>query len=280
MLRPLDGLLHGAHRTVHRGAGVDLAGMRPYLPGDDVRHIDWNVTARLDEPYVRLFTEDRELTGWLVLDRSPSMRFGAVGRGKDAIAGDLAVSLARLLGRTGNPVGALLYDGETHQVIPPGRGRRQALRLAAALTTPARQDSTGAPTDLAAMLALVASLAGRRGLVVVLSDFVGPPGWQRQLTRLGRRHEVVAVQVIDPVELALPRVGPVVVEDAETGEQLYLDASDPAFGDRLRLEVDAWQRAVEEAMRAARVRYRRVSTRDDLVAVLLALVLDSARRRR
>lgn len=280
VLRPLDGLLHGAHRTVHRGYGVDLAGMRPYVPGDDVRHIDWNVTARLDDPYVRLFTEDREVTAWLVLDRSPSMRFGAAGLGKDTVAGELAVSIARLQARTGNRVGAVLYDGESHQVIPSGHGRRQALRLAAALTAPARQEGTGRTTDLAAMLALVAAVARRRGLVVVISDFVGELAWQRQLTRLNHRHEVVVVRVTDPVEHDLPPIGPVMVEDAETGEQFYLDASDPVFGNRLRREVDAWESAVDKAMRATGVRYHLMSTRDDLVEVLLGLVRDSARRRR
>ena len=280
VLRPLDGMLHGAHRTVHRGYGVDLAGMRPYVPGDDVRHIDWNVTARLDAPYVRLFSEDREVTAWLVLDRSASMRFGPTGMGKDNAAGELCVSLARLLGRTGNRVGAVLYDGESHDVIPPGHGRRQALRLAAALTAPARQEGTGTTTDLAAMLALVAAVARRRGLVIVVSDFVGELAWTGQLTRLNHRHEVVVVRVADPVEHDLPRIGPVIVEDAETGEQLYLDASDPGFGARLRGEVGAWQAAVEGAMRAAGVRYHVMSTRDDLVEVLLRLVRDSARRRR
>lgn len=280
VLRRLDGALHGAHATVHRGHGIDLAGMRPYEPGDDIRHLDWNVTARLDEPYVRLFTEDREVTAWIVLDRSPSMRFGPDGHGKDTIAGELAVSLARLLSRAGNPVGAVLYDGEEYRVIPPGHSRRQVLRLAAELTLPARPEGTGRTTDLAGMLARVAAVTARRGVVIVISDFVGELDWQPQLTRLNLRHEVVAVQVADPVEHDLPAVGLVVVEDAETGEQLYLDSSDPAFAHRLRTEADARQQAVDAAMRAAGVRYRRVSTGDDLVAVLIALVRDANRRAR
>lgn len=280
VLRRLDGALHGAHRTVHRGHGVDLAGMRPYEPGDDIRHLDWNVTARLDEPYVRLFTEDREVTAWIVLDRSASMRFGPDGHGKDTTAGELAVSLARLLSRSGNPVGAVLYDGEEYRILPPGHSRRQVLRLAAALTAPARQDGTGRTTDLAGMLAKVAAVAGRRGVVIVISDFVGELDWQPQLTRLNLRHEVVAVQITDPAELSLPAVGLVVIEDAETGEQVYLDTSDPAFGHRLRLETDARQQAVTAAMQAAGVRHRTVSTGDDLVAVLIDLVRDSTRRRR
>lgn len=280
VLRRLDGALHGAHRSVHRGNGIDLAGMRPYEPGDDIRHIDWNVTARLDDPYVRIFSEDREVTAWLVLDRSPSMRFGSQGEGKDTTAGELAVSLARLLSRTGNRVGAVLYDGQDHQVIPPGHDRRHVLRLAAALTAPARTAATGSSTDLAAMLATAAAVARRRGLVVVVSDFIGEVGWGAQLSRLNQRHEVVAIRVSDPVEATLPQVGLVVVEDAETGEQLYLDASDPAFTARLRQQVKEQDAAVAEAMRLARVRYHRVSTGDDLVSVLIELVRDSARRAR
>lgn len=280
VLRRLDGALHGAHRTVHRGYGIDLAGLRPYEPGDDIRHLDWNVTARLDEPYVRLFTEDREVTAWLVLDRSPSMRFGAEGHGKDTIAGELTLSLARLLSRLGNRVGAVLYDGDSHELVPPGHGRRQVLRLAAALTAPARQERIGRTTDLAGMLRLVSAVARRRGLVIVVSDFVGELDWQAQLTRLSQRHEVVAIRVSDPVELDLPAIGLVLVEDAETGEQFYLDSSDPAFGERFRRQVADWQRAVDEAMRAAGVRYHQVSTTDDLVEVLIGLVRDSARRMR
>jgi uncharacterized protein (DUF58 family) len=154
------------------------------------------------------------------------------------------------------------------------------LRLAAALTAPARQDGTGRTTDLAGMLAKVAAVAGRRGVVIVISDFVGELDWQRQLTRLNLRHEVVAVQITDPAELSLPAVGLVVIEDAETGEQVYLDTSDPAFGHRLRTEVDARQQAVTAAMRAAGVRHRTVSTGDDLVAALIDLVRDATRRRR
>lgn len=280
VLRPLDGLLHGAHRTIHRGNGVDLAGMRPYVAGDDVRHIDWNVTARLDEPYVRLFNSDRELTAWLVLDCSASMRFGAPGRGKDTAAGELGLSLARLLSRAGNRVGAILYDGEDHQVIQPRHGRHQVLRLAAALTRPARETPTGTTTDLAGMLRLVWSIARRRSLVIVLSDFLGDARWERQLARLNQRHEVVAIQIADPAELDLPGVGLVVVEDAETGEQLLLDTSDVAFAARLRAQVDGQLTEVETAMRRAGVRFRRVGTHDDLVEVLIGLVVDSARGRR
>src|SRR6185437_12934015 len=158
VIRRLDGRLAGGYRTAHRGTGTDLVGLREYTEGDDARHIDWNVTARLNEPQLRVFTEDRELTVWLVLDRSASMTVGAPGRGKHDVLGELALVLARLFSRGGNRVGALFYDTGMVRVVPPGTGRRHVLRIGAELTrtADARRSST---TDLAAMLDAVARLA-------------------------------------------------------------------------------------------------------------------------
>src|SRR6266478_2195982 len=143
VLRRLDGRLAGGYRTAHRGTGTDLVGLREYTEGDDARHIDWNVTARLNEPQLRLFNEDRELTVWLVLDRSASMTVGAPGHGKDHVLSELALVLARLFGRGGNRVGALLWDTGAVRIVPPGTGRRHALRIGAEL---ARTAEAGRPT--------------------------------------------------------------------------------------------------------------------------------------
>src|SRR5215212_11377349 len=129
VVRRLDGRVQGGYPTPRRGSGLDFAGLRPYLEGDDARHIDWNVTARLDEPQVREFNEDRELTAWLVLDRSASMVVGGTGRGKQDVLVELALILARLLGRSGNRVGAILYDTGAVRIVPPGSGRVHALRI-------------------------------------------------------------------------------------------------------------------------------------------------------
>jgi len=129
VVRRLDGRIQGGIRTPRRGSGLDFAGVRPYVDGDDARHIDWNVTARLDEPQVREFNEDRELTTWLVLDRSASMVVGGQGRGKQDVLAELALILARVLGRNGNRVGAVLYDTGAARIVPPGTGRNQALRI-------------------------------------------------------------------------------------------------------------------------------------------------------
>jgi uncharacterized protein (DUF58 family) len=283
VLRRLDGRLQGGYRTVHRGSGTDLAGLRPYADGDDARYIDWNVTARLDELQVRQFNEDRELTAWLVLDRSASMSVGGPGRGKGDVLAELALSLARLLGRNGNRVGAVLYDTGAVRVIPPGTGRRQALRIGSELDRPvgavgAVGGFPGATTNLGAMLEAVAATARRRSLVIVVSDFIGVGDWERPLLRLAHRNEVVALRVIDEADDALPSVGLIVVEDVETGEQLLVDSSDPLFRSRLRTGVDERNQSLEDGMRHARVPLHRVSTEADLVDTLLGVVHAGGRR--
>ena len=299
VVRRLDGRLAGGYRTAHRGAGTDLVGLREYTEGDDARHIDWNVTARLNEPQLRVFTEDRELTVWLVLDRSASMTVGPSGRGKDDVLSELALVLARLFGRGGNRVGALLYDtglydtalGNTAVVrtVPPGTGRRHALRIGAELarTAAAGRASTGqhgtgqhgATTDLAAMLHAVAKLARRRALIVVISDFIGDGDWGRSLLRLVPRHEVVALRVTDAADDQLPDVGLVVVEDAETGEQLVIDSSDPLLRARLRAGVGERDARLAAGMRRAGVPIHRIGTDADLATALIEVVASTGRRR-
>ena len=290
VVRQLDGRVQGGYRTPRRGSGLDFAGLRPYVEGDDARHIDWNVTARLDEAQVREFTEDRELTSWLVLDRSASMNIGGgaggaagdPGRGKAAVLTELALVLARLLGRNGNRVGAVLYGTGSVRIVPPGSGRRQALRIGHELERPtadAGPTTAGRPgqtTDLAAMLAAVAPLA-RRSLVVVVSDLIGTGDWERPLMQLAYRNEVVALRVVDAADDALPEVGLVVVEDAETGEQVLIDSGDPWFRAQFREGVDAREAELGAGMRRAGVPLHRVDTGSDLVAALVRVVAETRR---
>ncbi|MEV5560731.1 DUF58 domain-containing protein [Nonomuraea wenchangensis] len=278
VVRRLDGRLQGAHRTAHRGSGIDFTGLRAYTEGDDARHIDWNVTARLDEPHLRVFTEDRELTVWLVLDRSASMAAGRPGRGKHDVLAELALVLARLFGRGGNRVGALLYDTGTVRVVPPGTSRRHALRIAAELERTATSGA-GATTDLAAMLDAAGRLARRRALVVVLSDFIGEGDWERSLQRLARRHEVVALRITDAADDVLPEAGLIVVEDAETGEQLVVDSADPLLRVRLREAVDDREARLAAGMRRARVPVHRVDTDRDLGEALVEVVAGTGARK-
>jgi uncharacterized protein (DUF58 family) len=291
VLRRLDGHLQGAYRTVFRGTGIDFDSLREYTAEDDVRHIDWNVTARLDEPFVRQYTQDRDLTAWLVLDQSASMRFGArrqeapsppesaVPQGKDSVLAELAVCLARLFTHGGNRVGAILYDNGFQRVMPPRSGRNHVLHLAHEITKRPAGRRDGTTTDLAAMLHLAAATARRRSLVFVISDFIGDLAWEPALTRLGQRHEVVTIRVVAPAELDLPDLGLVLLEDAETGEQLFADTSDPLFQRRLRAEVAAREFAVVSAMRRAGVTAHRLGTDQDVGDALVEMVRRAKRRR-
>ena len=276
IVRRLDGRLQGDYRTPRRGSGLDFHGLRPYVDGDDARHIDWNVTARLDEPQVREFTEDRELTTWLVLDRSASMVVGGPARGKQDVLTEIALVLARVLGRNGNRVGAVLYDASTARLVPPGTGRDQALRIGRELGRDS-QHHDSATTDLAQMLESVTALA-RRSLVVVISDFIGTGEWQRPLVRLAHRNEVVAIRVSDAVDDALPEVGLIVVQDAETGEQLIVDSGDPSFRARFRAGVEEREAGLRAGMRRAGVPLHTVDTRADLVEALLSIFTETQRR--
>jgi uncharacterized protein (DUF58 family) len=279
VLRRLDGMVQGGYRTAYRGSGLDFAGLRGYVEQDDARHIDWNATARLNEPHVRQFTEDRDLTVWLVLDRSASMRVGVPGRGKDDVLADLALVLARLFGRGGNRVGALLYDGATTRVVPPGTGRGQALRIGYELERTGENPSAAMTTDLAAMLDAASSVARRRSLVIVVSDLIGTGEWDKPLLRLRQRHDVVALRVVDTADDELPEVGLIVVEDAETGEQLVVDSSDPLFRTRFRAGVDERDAELTDRMRRAGVPLHRFDTRRDLMAGLVDVVAATRWRR-
>jgi uncharacterized protein (DUF58 family) len=278
VVRRLDGRIQGGYRTPRRGSGLDFAGLRPYMEGDDARHIDWNVTARLDEPQVREFNEDRELTAWLVLDRSASMMIGGPDRGKQDVLAELALVLARLLGRSGNRVGAMLYDTRLARIVPPGTGRGHALRIGRELER-APDSRAAATTDLAAMLDAVAALA-RRCLIVVISDFIGTGEWERPLLRLAHKNEVVALRVVDGADDALPEVGLIVVEDAETGEQVLVDSGDPWFRARFRDGVDEREAGLRTGMRRAGVPLHRIDTGSDLVETLVAVIAETQRRRR
>ncbi len=278
VIRRLDGRLQGSYRTVLRGQGTDFRDVREYETGDDVRHIDWNVTARMDQMFVRQYAEDRELTAWLLLDHSPSMGFGPVHRTKEHVLTEVAATLAQLLVRGGNRVGALVYDNDVVRTIPPRQGRNQVLLLLRELLRPAA--GRGRVTDLRTLLDQADRVIRRRSLVVLVSDFISEPGWERSLLRLTERHEVVAVRLVDRREYALPDAGLLVVQDAETGEQIVVDSSDPEFRRRLRDAGEEREAAVRDAARRAGVDLHVVTTDEDLVAAFVRIVESRARPRR
>ena len=277
VVRRLEGQFQGAHRTTARGPGLDLADLRAYLPGDDVRHIDWNVTARMDEPYVREFLAERDLTAWFVLDRSTSMRTGRAGRTRGDLQADLVGALATLLVHGGNRVGAILDDGGARRVVPPGTGRAQVLRLLHEITRSSPSPGARTTTDLTATLTAAAATIRRRSLVLVISDLLVQPGWEAALGRLALRHEVVVLQLADDGQDHLPDVGWVLVEDGETGEQVLVDSADPLFRDALASGLDAHDEAASAAAHRAGARLVRVDVADDLVPALVGLVKDSGR---
>ena len=281
VIRRLDGVLQGDYRSLFRGNGIDLVDLREYQPGDDVRAIDWTVTARMDTPYVREYVEDREVTAWFLLDLSPSVDFGSVDteRVKRTVLIDFVATMARVLTRRGNRVGAILYDTQVERVLPARGGRDQVLRMIDDLLRQPRL--THAPfTDLGPLLQAGNNAVKRRSLVFVISDFISLPGWERPLSLLNRRHEVLAVRLTDPREVELPDVGPLIMEDAETGEQLYVDTHDSGFRRRFveaarRREID-----VNAAFKRAGVEALSLSTDEDLVRAIVRMATLRRRGRR
>jgi uncharacterized protein (DUF58 family) len=280
VIRRLDGLLQGDYRSLLYGYGVDFADLREYQAGDDVRYIDWNVTARMGTPYVRQYVEDREISGWFLLDLSPSMDFGTAQaqRLKRAVLTDFVTTVARLLTRHGNRVAAVFYGQRVGRTIPPRGGRVQVLHLIDELLKQPRLPQ--APfTDLSLLLEAGLNTIKRRSLVFVISDFISAPGWERPLGYLNRRHEVLAIRLWDPSEVELPDIGAVVMEDAETGEQVYVDTHDPRF--RRRFWEAAQQREVtlRQAFKRAGVDALPLSTDEDLVRAIVRFATLRQRRR-
>jgi len=271
VLRRLDGLLQGDWRTLWRGGGVDLADLREYQHHDDVRHIDWNVTARLQQPYVRQFLEDRDLTAWFLLDLSGSVDFGSADVTKLAVSAGFVATLARVMTRHGNRVGALLYGTRVDTVLPPRASRLHVLELLQRMRRPRPRAARGshAGTSLGELLQTAEGVIKRRSLVFVLSDFISQPGWEAALARLARRHDVVAVRLFDPMEMALPDVGLVTIEDAETGEQLFVDAADPTFRARYEAIAQEQEAALLDQLSRSGADMVELATDDDLLDALL-----------
>jgi uncharacterized protein (DUF58 family) len=267
VIRRLDGLLHGDYQTLFRGFGLDLADLREYQYHDDVRYIDWNVTARLMTPYVRVYNEDREVTAWFLLDLSPSVDFGSNVK-KRSVSTELVTVLARLLTRHGNRVGALFYGDRVDTVIPARSGRRHALHvLHRMLSRP--EPSRSSATNLRDLLQTAFRVMQRRSLVFVVSDFISTPGWAEPLAHLAQRHEIVAVRLYDPLEMELPDLGLIMMRDAETSEQLFVDTHDRNFRKRFAALAERREHELRSAFNHAGVDALELSTSDDLVDAIL-----------
>ncbi len=279
VIRRLDGLLQGDYRSLFYGYGVDFADLREYQAEDDIRYIDWNVTARMEVPYVRQYVEDREITAWFLLDLSPSVDFGTTGSEKRLKLVEFVTTFARLLTRHGNRVGAMFYGRGVEKTIPARGGKLQVLRLANDLLKQPRL--SGLPmTDLAPLLRAALNALRKRSLVFVVSDFISVPGWEKPLSLLNQRHEVIAIRLWDPREVDLPDVGPIIMEDAETGEQLYVDTRDRKFRKAFMELAKKREEEMSTAFQRAGVDVMPLSTGDDLVRAIVRFAMLREQRRR
>lgn len=269
----LDSLFAGEYRSVFRGQGMEFAEVRAYEPGDDVRHIDWNVSARSSQMFVKTFTEERELTVFVVVDRSASTAIGTA-RAKADLATEIAAVLGLAAAAQQDRVGALLFTDQVEQVIPPRKGRRHALRVVRDLITFA-PERIG--TDLGAALRYAGRLLGHRSVVVVLSDFAAD-GWQKPMRMLAARHEVVAVLLRDPRDGDWPAAGWIEIADAESGTRALVDTRDPRVREQA-LRTDAARRAaVLAALTRAGADAVELGTGDPWIAPLRRVFEARARR--
>lgn len=273
----LDGLLNGDHRGLVPGHGTELGETRRYSPGDDVRRIDWNVTARLSEPYIRQTIAERELETWLVVDRSPRLDFGSARHEKRDLVLAAAAATGFLTNRDGNRLGAMLAGRGEPTIIPAKGSRKHLLRVLHEIASTPRGDGAGI-TDLGAALAQLGSVAKRRGLVVVVSDFRVTEGWQTPLRVLTNKHDVLAVEVIDPLELALPNVGPLPIVDPATGEIREIPTQKQRVRDAYAAAAEARRQELTDMFRSNRVDHLTLRTDTEWLDDLVRFV--GARRHR
>jgi uncharacterized protein (DUF58 family) len=266
--RRLEGLLQGDYRTAFRGQGLDFADLREYQYHDDVRHMDWNVTARLQIPHVREFMEDREITAWFLLDMSPSIDFQSVSVSKRAVLSEFTTLMCRFLSSKGNRAGALLFSGGVERMVPARGGRQQFLVLLDAVTRYRSPKKTQA-TDLKRVLADAAKMIRRRSLIFVVSDFISAPGWEKPLSQLANRHDVIAVRLTDPLEMRLPDLGLLTFQDAESGDQLFVDTHDRGFRARFAAAAEKRNEELQTAFQSAGVDALELSTEDDVADAVL-----------
>ena len=273
--RRLSGMLAGEYRSSHYGDGVELAQVRPYVPGDDVRRIEWNVTARTGEPHVRVNLAERVLVTWLVLDTSPSMSFGTGERRKADVADGVAVAVGHIATRRGNRLGITTFGDRKPVTLPPHQGRSGLIGLLAALDREPEQERVGA-ASLGAALARTGAIARQRGIVAVVSDFRGPLDWRRPLLELMSRHEVLAIEIRDPREQELPDVGELWLVDPETGRQVRVDTRDAALRERFATAAAEERSGVARVLSALGVPHVVLSTSGDWLRQL-ALFLGARR---
>ena len=275
--RRMEGLLAGDYRSRLLGQGSELAQIRPYILGDDVRQIDWNVTARTGDPHVRVQHAERVLVTWLVLDTSPSMNFGTAERRKADVAEGAAIAIGHVATRRGNRLGVVTFGDARPRSTPVRQGRRGLIGLLTALRDDAEEpeERVGA-TSLGEAIRRADALARQRAFVVLVSDFRGPEDWRRPLLQLAGRHDVVAVEIRDPREQELPNAGELWLVDPETGRQLRVDTRSAKLRRRFADAAAAERRHVARTLASLGVRHVVLTTSGDWLREL-ALFLRRAR---
>jgi len=271
--RRVDGLLSGDYRSAFAGVGTEFHQVRPYSPGDDVRRIDWNVTARTGVTHVRVELAERMLVTWIVLDASASMRFGTADRRKADVAEGVSIAVGHVATRRGNRLGVVAFGAGEPRFVRPRQGRPGLLLALGAI-----RDAPAGDGSLAEALGLVGGLAAQRSLMVVVSDFRGPIDWQRPLLRLAARHRTLAVEIRDPREQELADVGELHLEDPETGRQLLVDTQDPVLRARFKEAAEEERSALVTTLAAAGVPHVALSTEGDWLRPLAAFLSRSDRK--
>jgi uncharacterized protein (DUF58 family) len=269
--RRIEGLLAGDYRALVHGDGSELAQIRPYVPGDDVRSIDWNVTARTGEPHVREHLAERVLVTWLVLDTSPSMQFGTADRRKADVAEGVAIAIGHVATRRGNRLGVVTFGDDKPRSLPPRQGRLGLIGLLTALRHEPSDDRVGA-TSLGEALKRAGALARQRSLVVVVSDFRGPRDWRRPLLELAGRHDVLAVEIRDPREQELPNVGELWLVDPETGGLMRVNTRSRRLRERFASAAAEERSGLARELASLGVRHHVLTTSGEWLRSLAAFL--------
>ena len=260
--RRMEGMLAGDYRSSRYGEGVELAQVRPYVPGDDVRKIEWNVTARTGQPHVRVHLAERVLVTWLLLDTSPSMHFGTGERRKADVADGVAIAVGHVATRRGNRLGVLTFGDASPVTLPPAQGRHGLVGLLAALQREPETERVGA-TSLGRAIARADAIARQRGVVVIVSDFRGPLDWRKPLLDLMSRHDVFAVEIRDAREQELPDVGELWLVDPETGRQIRVDTRSETLRSRFAAAAAEERSGVARVLTSLGIRHCVLSTSGD-----------------
>jgi uncharacterized protein (DUF58 family) len=298
VIRRLDGIFQGDHETLFHGTGMRMSDIREYQAGDDVRHLDWNVSARTGTLHVRTFYEERELTAWFLIDTSDSLTFQSAGPSKRQMIEQAVGTLAGLMVRHGDRVAAMLDDGHSSsalRVLAPGSAQSHIIRLIEMLQSQAgsprvdaqpsggnasgSKGNPGSTTRLTPMLERALAVIRRRSLVILVSDFWIAPGWEQALRQLAHRHDVLCIQVTDPLEMQLPNVGMITVQDSESGEQALIDTGDSDIRGRYEEIMRQRQADIKKACALSGADFLQLSADQSLLRQLMAYLVFRKKRR-